>query len=61
MKRVLSFILTCMLIVELVLLIIWILAYCGLSPIPSTPTPMQFVSLIVLIIGSAVALRGCKR
>ncbi len=56
MKQVLSVLLICMLIVEFVLLTIWILAYCGLSPIPQTPIPMQLIALIALVICTVTTL-----
>lgn len=52
---------TIMLIIEFILLILWILAYCGISRIPNSPDPMQLIAVITLIFCTSILRQVQKK
>ena len=56
MKHILSLLLTCMLIIECLLFLLWTLAYFDLSPIPQSPFGLQLIAILILILSTVILL-----
>lgn len=54
MKKAINAILICMLSIEILMILIWILAVLGISPVPANVLPMQIVALITSLIMTGV-------
>lgn len=61
MQKILSFILICMMIVELLMITLWILAWMGISAIPANVLPMQIIALITALIATSVVFTAHKK
>lgn len=55
-KHILSLLLTCMLIIECLLFLLWTLAYFDLSPIPQSPFGLQLIAILILILSTVILL-----
>ena len=53
---ILSLLLTCMLIIECLLFLLWTLAYFDLSPIPQSPFGLQLIAILILILSTVILL-----
>lgn len=61
MNKLLSIVLVCMLFFEAIMLLLWLLAILGISPVPANVIPMQAIALVTLITATGITYIVHKR